>query len=161
MRVGTFKNAVNLHLDNFRHFPDAVSKLPEDMKRKPVVTFCTGGVRCEKASVVMMDAGFDEVYQIDGGILNYFQECGGAHWDGDCFVFDKRVALKPDLTPSDWIMCFACREPLTQEEAQSPDYIYEKQCPYCVGQPHKRRACDEGASDDATEPHAKLQKTEA
>ena len=94
--------------------------------------FCTGGIRCEKASVVMLEAGFKDVRQLEGGILGYFEEVGGAHWDGDCFVFDHRVALTPELKESDAVQCFACRQPLTLEEQQSPEYVIEVSCPYCI-----------------------------
>jgi len=95
--VGTFKNAVDLKLDNFRNFPDKLKELPADWKKKPVLTFCTGGIRCEKATSLMMAAGFEDVYQLDGGILKYFEEEGGAHWNGNCFVFDWREALDAKL----------------------------------------------------------------
>ena len=98
--AGTFKDAVSIGIDNFRDFPAAVERLPEEMKRRPIVTFCTGGIRCEKAAPYLEKAGFTEVYQLDGGILDYFKECGGAHYEGDCFVFDQRVALNPDLGTS-------------------------------------------------------------
>ena len=132
IRLGTFQNAVDLNIKSFRAFPQAVEKLPEDMKDTPVVMFCTGGIRCEKASVVMMDAGFSNVKQLKGGILGYFEEVGGEYWDGDCFVFDHRVALGPDLEQSDVVQCFACRQPLTVEEQKSPDYVIEESCPHCI-----------------------------
>ena len=90
--------------------------MDEDLKDKPVVMFCTGGIRCEKASVVMMDAGFSNVKQLKGGILGYFEEVGGDYWNGDCFVFDRRVAVNPQLEETDVVQCFACREPLLVEE---------------------------------------------
>lgn len=132
IRLGTFENAVDLNIKSFRAFPKAIEGLPETMKDTPVVMFCTGGIRCEKASVVMMDAGFSNVKQLKGGILGYFEEVGGDHWQGDCFVFDHRVALGPDLEQSDVVQCFACRQPLTVEEQQSPDYRIEESCPHCI-----------------------------
>ena len=132
IRLGTFENAVDLNIKSFRAFPEAIEGLPEAMKDTPVVMFCTGGIRCEKASVVMMDAGFSNVKQLKGGILGYFEEVGGDHWQGDCFVFDHRVALGPDLEQSDVVQCFACRQPLTVEEQQSPDYRIEESCPHCI-----------------------------
>lgn len=95
--AGTFTGAVNIDIDNFRDFPAAVAKLPEAMKHGPVITFCTGGVRCEKAAPYLERAGFRDVYQLDGGILDYFKTCGGHHYTGDCVVFDQRGALSPDL----------------------------------------------------------------
>ncbi|MGE3180293.1 MAG: rhodanese-like domain-containing protein [Phycisphaerae bacterium] len=94
---GTFENAQAIGIDDFRAFPIAAEQLPEDMKRRPVVTFCTGGIRCEKAAPYLEQLGFEEVYQLDGGILKYFEECGGAHYRGTCFVFDERVALDAAL----------------------------------------------------------------
>ena len=132
IRLGTFSNALDLDISSFRAFPAAVNELPEELKDTPVVMFCTGGIRCEKASVVMLDAGFKDVRQLEGGILGYFEEVGGAHWDGDCFVFDHRVALTPELKESEAVQCFACRQPLSVEEQQSEDYVIEVSCPYCV-----------------------------
>ena len=132
IRLGTFENALDLNIKSFRAFPKAVDALPDTMKDTPVVMFCTGGIRCEKASVVMMDAGFTNVKQLKGGILGYFEEVGGEHWDGDCFVFDHRVALSTELEQADVVQCFACRQPLTVEEQQSPDYVIEVSCPHCI-----------------------------
>lgn len=92
--VGAFDGAVNLHLKEFTEFPQAMQTVPRD---RPIVMYCTGGVRCEKAALAMMDAGYQEVYQLQGGILNYFARVGGAHYHGDCFVFDERIALNPAL----------------------------------------------------------------
>jgi predicted sulfurtransferase len=91
--TGTFENAVPIGVEHFREFPSAVDRLPSDLKNQPIVTFCTGGIRCEKAAPYLEQQGFTDVYQLDGGILNYFEQCGGAHFIGDCFVFDQRVAL--------------------------------------------------------------------
>jgi predicted sulfurtransferase len=97
--LGTFRNAAVLPLKDFRSFPSAVAGLPEEMKRAPVVTFCTGGIRCEKAAPYLESQGFQEVYQLDGGILKYFEEIGSDHYTGTCFVFDDRTALTPALQP--------------------------------------------------------------
>ena len=131
LRVGTFENAIDLDIKSFREFPEATKKLDQD-KTTPVVMFCTGGIRCEKASVVMENQGWENVYQIKGGILGYFKECGGAHWNGDCFVFDKRVSVNPELEESDHVLCFECRNPLSVEEQKSEDYVIEQYCPYCI-----------------------------
>tara|TARA_B100000900_G_scaffold407875_1_gene421267 strand:- start:9289 stop:10152 length:864 start_codon:yes stop_codon:yes gene_type:complete len=130
LRVGTFENAVDLDIKSFREFPDAVKRLDYD-KSTPVVMFCTGGIRCEKASIVMEDQGWNEVYQIKGGVLGYFKETGGEHWQGDCFVFDQRVSLDKDLLESDHQMCFKCREPLSPDDLESERYSLEEYCPYC------------------------------
>lgn len=97
VELGTFKNAIHLNIDHFRQFPEAVSKLPPEYKNKPVVTFCTGGIRCEKAAPFLLEQGFNEVYQLDGGILKYLEETQGAHYEGECFVFDNRIALDANL----------------------------------------------------------------
>ncbi len=94
---GTFEGALDLKIENFRDFPDAIKSLPEDYKNKTIVTFCTGGIRCEKAAPLMQKAGFKDVYQLEGGIIKYFEECGGDHYVGDCFVFDERIKVNPNL----------------------------------------------------------------
>jgi predicted sulfurtransferase len=131
VKLGTFAGATTLPIRHFRKFPEAVRQLPEELKGKPVVSFCTGGIRCEKAAPFLETAGFREVYQLEGGILKYFEECGGAHWDGECFVFDKRVGVDPALRETGSQLCFACQEPLTVEELKDPRYVYEVSCPYC------------------------------
>jgi predicted sulfurtransferase len=131
VKLGTFQGAVTLPIRHFRKFPEAVKQLPEELKKTPVVSFCTGGIRCEKAAPYLEQAGFHEVYQLEGGILKYFEECGGAHWNGECFVFDKRVGVDPALQETGSQLCFACQEPLTTEEVTDPRYQYEISCPYC------------------------------
>ncbi len=131
VRLGTFKGAIDPHIDHFREFPDAVRKLPDDLKSQPVVMFCTGGIRCEKAGPFMIREGYENVFQLDGGILKYFEECGGAHYEGECFVFDRRVGVNPDLTESGSVLCWKCQMPLTVAEQKDARYIYEKSCPYC------------------------------
>ena len=131
-RVGKFENAIDLNLDTFRDFPEAIESLPEEYKDKQIVMYCTGGIRCEKASAVMMKAGFADVKQLEGGVLDYFKETGGTYWEGDCFVFDERVALDTELNETDYIYCYICREPLSAEEKASPDFKINEYCPYCV-----------------------------
>lgn len=138
--VGTFENALPIGLDHFRNFPDAVKKLPEDLKDKPVVMFCTGGIRCEKAGPFMEQQGFKEVYQLNGGILKYFEDCGGEHYEGDCFVFDQRVALDPSLKESPVVQCYACLTPLSVEEQGSEHYSPGKSCPHCFERPAMKMA---------------------
>jgi UPF0176 protein len=94
---GTFRGAWRPGIAHFRHFPQAVAKLPPELKDAPIVMFCTGGIRCEKAGPFMEQAGSKQVLQLDGGILKYFEECGGAHFEGDCFVFDERTAVDAQL----------------------------------------------------------------
>jgi UPF0176 protein len=97
-----------------------------------VVSFCTGGIRCEKAAIHMKDIGIDHVYQLEGGILKYFEEVGGAHYHGDCFVFDYRTALNPKLEPTADVTCFACRAVVSAEDQQSPQYVPGRSCPACA-----------------------------
>jgi UPF0176 protein len=132
--TGTFDGALAVGVDDFRDFPEAAADLPDAVRRGPVVTFCTGGIRCEKAAPLLEREGFTDVWQLDGGILKYFQECGGAHFHGQCFVFDKRVALKPDLTPGGLAQCFVCQAILSAREQASADYVRGKSCPRCSGQ---------------------------
>lgn len=95
--LGTFRGALPAGIARFRDFPAAVRRLPPELKAQPIVMFCTGGIRCEKAGPCMQQEGFREVFQLDGGILNYFAQCGGDHYHGECFVFDERVGLDPAL----------------------------------------------------------------
>ena len=131
VKLGTFRNAIPAGIDHFRHFPEAVAKLPPEMRDAPVVTFCTGGIRCEKAAPFMERAGFREVYQLEGGILKYFEEVGGDHYDGECFVFDQRVGVDPALRETGSAVCFACQAPLTAEEQEDPRYVPNVSCPHC------------------------------
>ena len=133
VRMGTFRSAIPAGIEHFRDFPKAVEKLPEEMKEQPIVMFCTGGIRCEKAGPYMELAGFQKVFQLDGGILKYFEECGGAHYDGECFVFDRRVGVDPELRETSSEMCFACQMPLTFEEQRHPHYVQGESCPHCFG----------------------------
>jgi UPF0176 protein len=100
---GTFKGAIRMGLRHFRNFPrhlkDVEAKIP-NLKDRTVVMFCTGGIRCEKATALALKEDYKDVYQLEGGILRYFEDCGEAHYDGSCFVFDQRIALKPDLSPA-------------------------------------------------------------
>ena len=131
-RVGLFENAVDLQLDTFRDFPNAIEQLPDEYKDKQIVMYCTGGIRCEKASAVMLKAGFSDIKQLEGGVLDYFKETGGKYWNGDCFVFDERVALDTDLNETEYVYCYICREPLSAEEKASPDFKINEYCPYCI-----------------------------
>ncbi len=138
VEIGTFKNATPIGVDHFRKFPDAVEKLPEELKKKPIVMFCTGGIRCEKAGPLMEQAGFEEVYQLDGGILKYFEDCGDAHYDGECFVFDKRVALAPNLQETETTQCYSCQAVLTAEDQSSDLYQPPDSCPKCFKTPDQK-----------------------
>ena len=135
VELGTFRGALIPHIDHFRDFPAAVRAMPEEMKEQPIVMFCTGGIRCEKAGPFMEREGFKTIYQLDGGILKYFEECGGAHYDGECFVFDQRVGLDSHLGESETTQCYRCQAPLSLEDQQSPHYVVGKVCPHCYKDP--------------------------
>lgn len=133
VEIGTFKGAVDPKTTTFREFPDYVQRNLDPQKHKKVAMFCTGGIRCEKASSYMLQHGFEEVYHLNGGILKYL-ECMDPEkslWEGDCFVFDGRVSVKHGLELGDYEMCFGCRHPLTQEEMTSEYYIQGVCCPKC------------------------------
>lgn len=132
--VGTFDNTVDYRIKKFTEFPQVIADHKADFDGKTVVTFCTGGIRCEKAAIHMQNIGYDNVYQLEGGILKYFEEVGGAHYTGDCFVFDYRTALNPQLQPTETVQCFVCRAVVTPREQLSPLYVYEKSCPHCAAE---------------------------
>lgn len=114
-RLGTFRGA---HAPAIGHFVDFASlTFPEEWKSKPVVTFCTGGIRCEKAAPYLIASGFREVYQLEDGILGYFEKVGGRHFEGECFVFDQRIALDPELRPTGAHLCHACQGPVPAASA--------------------------------------------
>jgi len=140
VKLGTFRNATPIGVDHFRDFPEAVRKLPPEMKNQPIVMFCTGGIRCEKAGPFMEREGFKNIFQLEGGILKYFEECGGAHYDGECFVFDQRVGVDPSLHETESTQCFACLEPLTAEEQADPRYVAGKSCLHCFKTPAQHMA---------------------
>jgi UPF0176 protein len=119
VKLGTFRGARVVDIGNFRQFPDAVAALPSEMKQQVVVSFCTGGIRCEKAAPFLQQQGFANVYQLDGGILKYFEECGNAHYQGDCFVFDQRVGVDPALAPADAARCAHCQDPIVDGEVDA------------------------------------------
>jgi UPF0176 protein len=131
--IGTFKNAIDPKTVNFREFPDYVKANLQDRKNKKVAMFCTGGIRCEKASAYMKQEGFEEVYQLQGGILQYLEDSKNknAKWEGDCFVFDNRVAVGADLKKSSYDQCFGCRHPITEAEKAHADYIEGVRCSRC------------------------------
>jgi len=129
--VGTFDHTIDYRIEKFSEFPDAVAQNKDELAGKTVVTFCTGGIRCEKAAIHMQNIGIDSVYQLEGGILKYFEEVGSAHYTGDCFVFDYRTALNPQLQATDTKQCFACRAVVTPREQLSRFYVPGKACPHC------------------------------
>jgi UPF0176 protein len=142
IEVGTFPNAIDPQTDSFRQFQDFAEHLAETGSERPVAMFCTGGIRCEKAAALMRELGFDEVYQLKGGILSYLETVTDEEnrWQGECFVFDKRVAVDRDLAEGGYVQCHACRRPLSSEDLASPDYREGVSCPRCVGTLDEDRA---------------------
>ncbi len=130
--VGTFDHTIDYRIRKFSEFPDVIAQHRDELNDKTVVTFCTGGIRCEKAAIYMKEVGYESVYQLEGGILKYFEEVGGAHYQGDCFVFDHRTALNPQLEETETRQCFACRAVVTPREQLSPLYVEGKSCPHCA-----------------------------
>ena len=134
--IGTFKNSINPKTKKFREFPEWLEKQNynnHDKKNKKIAMFCTGGIRCEKASSLMKNKGFKNVFHLKGGILKYF-ECipeTQSRWEGECFVFDDRVSLKHDLSIGTYDMCHGCRMPITDKDKQSNKYIRGVTCPNC------------------------------
>ena len=132
--IGSFKNAVNPNTTSFREFPQWVEDNREQMEGKKIAMFCTGGIRCEKATAFMKVKGFEDVFHLDGGILQYLEDTpkDESLWDGECFVFDNRVAVNHDLEPGSYEMCHACRMPLSEEDMKSPHYVPGVSCPHCI-----------------------------
>ncbi len=141
VEVGTFPGAIDPGNDSFREFPEFAKQLAEQSTDRPLAMFCTGGIRCEKATALMLELGFDEVYHLQGGILNYLTEVDEEDnkWDGECFVFDTRVAVDRDLAEGGYVQCHACRRPLSTEDLASPDYREGVSCPQCVNEADEDR----------------------
>jgi UPF0176 protein len=133
-RVGTFRNAIDPKIESFGQFPKWVDEHLHNMKGKKIATFCTGGIRCEKATSFMRFAGFEHVYHLKGGILKYLEEIPEAEslWDGACYVFDERVAVVHGLKQADFTTCHGCLEPVSAEERLSPKYEEGVCCPTCA-----------------------------
>jgi UPF0176 protein len=142
IEVGTFPNAVDPGTDSFRQFPKFAEQLAEADKDRPLAMFCTGGIRCEKATALMFELGFREVCQLQGGILNYLEQIAeeDQRWRGECFVFDSRVAVDRDLAEGGYVQCHACRRPLSSEDLQSRDYREGVSCPRCINDLDEERA---------------------
>ena len=137
--IGTFKNSTNPQTQSFRDFPDWVKTeldtLPDNKRPKQIAMFCTGGIRCEKATSYLVKKGYDNVFHLEGGILKYLETIPekDSTWLGDCFVFDQRVSLEHGLIPGKYKMCHACRLPLTPEDLKSTKYQPGISCPKCFG----------------------------
>jgi len=131
--IGTFAGAVDPHTTTFREFPAYVRENYDPKKNKKVAMFCTGGIRCEKASAFMLKEGFEEVYHLDGGILKYLEEVPEEEsiWEGECFVFDSRVAVNHQLEKGQYDQCYGCRHPITEQDKLSEKYLKGVCCPGC------------------------------
>jgi UPF0176 protein len=129
-KVGTFKKSVNPNINNFRDFPKYLNKLK---KNKPVAMFCTGGIRCEKTSVYLKKKGFKNIYQLNGGILNYLKKISkkDSLWKGECFVFDNRISLKHGLVLGSYSICSGCRMPISSKDKRSKKFEEGVSCPNC------------------------------
>lgn len=134
VEIGTFKGATNPATDTFRDFPQYVATHLNPTQNPKVAMFCTGGIRCEKATSYLLSQGFQEVYHLQGGILKYLEEIpeDQSLWEGECFVFDERVTVKHGLATGEYELCFACGHPIDQEDKNSPDYNIGISCPYCI-----------------------------
>jgi UPF0176 protein len=135
VEIGTFKGAVDPKTTTFREFPDYVKDNMDPAKQKKVAMYCTGGIRCEKSTAYMKEQGFDEVYHLEGGILKYLEEVPQEEslWEGECFVFDSRVAVNHQLEKGQYDQCFACRMPITAAEMQHAHYEKGVSCHHCHG----------------------------
>lgn len=133
VEIGTFKGAIDPKTQSFRQFPDYVRQHYDPAKHKKVAMFCTGGIRCEKASAYMKQEGFEEVYHLEGGILKYLEEVDEASslWQGECFVFDNRVSVKQGLEPGQYALCHGCRRPITDQDKLSDKFEEGVSCPAC------------------------------
>ena len=131
--IGTFKGAVNPKTETFREFPEYVKENLDSEKHKKVAMFCTGGIRCEKSTAYLKEQGFENVFHLEGGILKYLEEVekDDTLWEGECFVFDNRVAVDHDLQKGQYDQCHACRMPITEEEMQHDKYVKGVSCPHC------------------------------
>ena len=131
--IGTFKGALDPDTTTFREFPDYVRKNLDPKKNRRVAMFCTGGIRCEKASAFMLNEGFEEVYHLQGGILKYLEEIPAEDscWEGECFVFDNRVSVDHALEKGQYDQCYGCRHPITEQDKLSPRYAKGVSCPGC------------------------------
>ncbi len=139
--LGTFRNALDPHTATFTEFKDYVAANLDPAKNKKVAMFCTGGIRCEKASSYMLAQGFDEVFHLKGGILNYLEHVpqDQSRWDGECFVFDERVSVGHGLKIGEAQLCRACRQPLTPLDRERPEFIEGVQCHHCAGEENAAR----------------------
>ncbi|MFW6358571.1 MAG: rhodanese-related sulfurtransferase [Chroococcales cyanobacterium] len=133
-KIGTFKGATNPKTRSFRQFPEYVEEHLNPSQHKKVAMFCTGGIRCEKATSYLLQQGFEEVYHLQGGILKYLEQVPPEEslWEGECFVFDERVAVKEGLAEGSYEMCLSCGHPISEADKENEAYEEGISCPYCV-----------------------------
>ena len=131
--IGSFARSVKVNSNNFREFPSWFDKNKNKFENKKIAMFCTGGIRCEKATNYVIKSGFKDVYQLEGGIINYLQKTKNMKqlWEGECFVFDERVSISKALEKGKYYQCYACRYPLTKQEMLSKLYVEGVSCPKC------------------------------
>lgn len=134
--IGTFEGAMNPETQSFRQFPSFVDEELDPQKHRKVAMFCTGGIRCEKSTAFLRKQGFEEVYHLRGGILKYLEEVPEeeSKWEGDCFVFDKRVSVGHNLQLGEHLMCYGCGWPVALEEQHEMSFVPGVQCPHCADQ---------------------------
>ena len=142
--IGTFKNSINPETKKFKEFPKWIDKkefTKDEKNNKNIAMFCTGGIRCEKASSLMKKEGFKNVYHLKGGILKYFESISvdNSKWEGECFVFDDRVSVKQDLSEGTYDMCHGCRMPITEDDKKSKKYIRGVACSSCFDKTTKEQ----------------------
>ncbi|MEM0980758.1 MAG: rhodanese-related sulfurtransferase [Cyanobacteria bacterium P01_H01_bin.58] len=142
VNIGTFQGATNPHTESFSDFPTYIQNNLDPTRHKKVAMFCTGGIRCEKATSYLLDQGFESVYHLEGGILKYLEEVPAKEslWKGECFVFDERVTVQHGLEPGNYDLCRACGSPISETDQRSPHYEPCVSCPHCYAKmtPQKR-----------------------
>ncbi len=141
VKIGGFKGAINPETETFREFPQYVKEHLDPSKHKKVAMYCTGGIRCEKSTAYLKEQGFDNVYHLQGGVLKYLEEIPADQslWQGECFVFDNRVAVNHNLEKGQYDQCYACRYPITEEEKKSEHYEQGVSCPHCYNKVSERQ----------------------
>jgi UPF0176 protein len=141
INIGSFKNSVNPNMKSFKNFPKYIKNLNLN-KKQPIAMFCTGGIRCEKASSYLIKNGFKDVSQLDGGVLNYLEYKKNKKintWNGECFVFDNRVSVDKYLNKGNHDQCYGCRHPITEEDKKLNSYIKGASCKYCIKEKRKEK----------------------
>lgn len=138
--IGSFKESIIPKTKTFSEFPNWIKQNKEILKNKKIAMYCTGGIRCEKASSYLLDIGYEDVFQLEGGVLNYLKEVKNKKkWKGECFVFDERVSVNDKLEKGNFIQCYACRNPLSKKDRLSGSYIKGVSCPKCYNKTSSKK----------------------